>query len=50
MTIVLVEVYRNPVTRPAQTIARTKDSSTKKFVSDQPHTPSPLSVKMKPEF
>lgn len=50
ITIVLVEIYRNLVTRPAQTAARTEDSSTEKLVSDQPHTPSPLLVKMKPEF
>ena len=44
ITIVLVEIYRNLVTRPAQTATRTEDSSTKKVVSDQPHTPlSPFS-------
>ena len=44
MTLVLLEVYRNIITRPTRTTARTKDSSTKKFAATN-HTPSNFIIK-----
>ena len=44
MTLVLLEVYRNIVTRPTWTAARAKDTGTEKFAATN-HTPSLFSIK-----
>ena len=44
ITIVLLEVYRNIVTRSMGTAVRTKDSGTRKFATTN-HTPFPFSIK-----
>ena len=44
IAFVLLEIYRNIVTRPMWTAARTKDSSNKKFATAS-YTLSPVSIK-----
>ena len=44
ITFVLLEVYRNIVTWPTRTGARTKDSGTKKFATTSHPRPTPFSI------